>query len=313
MSSQTTIVEQSVKKEALLRLANRLMGQRVNIPEAKVGKYSIVHENHAAGDKLLLSSLRNSLLTGQPSCDLALRKPATIHKLVGPEGVWMTDLPCELVQMHNELARYARGRVLVGGLGLGIVARMAALKANVSQVVIVERQPEVIELVAPYLNGKTTVVQDDIYKYVKRLPQQFDCALLDTWQSTGEWCWQTEVVPLRRLIGTSIKKVYCWQEAVMHGQVWRGLFTAASTPEKYYQHKGTCHYYAFKKGVESMDIPDLAPEIEDLKEDFQRMLEAEEHNRKNWVLNLVARRFLTEVGSPWWEKTFGPHWDKYIP
>jgi len=62
---------------------------------------------------------------------VAYDTPTTWHKLVGPTGVWMTDLPCEQAQHDGLLKNVRDGHVLIGGLGLGL-ARASAPRINQS-------------------------------------------------------------------------------------------------------------------------------------------------------------------------------------
>jgi hypothetical protein len=191
-------------KEQLIRLAKRLVRERVDIPDGTVGAYSV--ESRECKNPFIVN-FRDQIFTGLPQCDYP--GSVQIHELKGPEGTWMSDQPCELVQMHRELAVHARGDVLIGGLGLGLVARMAAAKRSITRITVVERQPEVIALVGPYLKDpKIRIVHADIHEYSKRADIKHDVALLDTWQSTGEFCWQEDVVPLRRALYGKVKRVH---------------------------------------------------------------------------------------------------------
>ena len=229
----------------------------------------------------------------------------------------MSDLPVELVQMQRELASHVRQgqNVLIGGLGLGLVANMVSEKAG--RVVVIERQREVIELVSPYLAKNVEVVQGDIMQAAKHVGTNglgdFDVALLDTWQGTGEWVWQTEVVPLRRVIGSSIKRVYCWQEQVMLGQVSQELFRSVSMPLHMLKSPHSCHMYAFAKYVQSQtSVPIIDISGNRGPEHFKKLLDIEQENRMNVLIQVVAHGFLTRVGETWWEEKFGAAWDEAV-
>jgi hypothetical protein len=307
-------------QQQLIRLATRLMRERASLPENKVGKFRIEHRNHVKGDKLSIVNMRNHLFTGLPVADYVCPGPTTIHALTENGGTWMTDLPCELVQMHNELAVHARGHVLIGGLGLGLLTRMVAAKKAVMSVTVVENSAEVIQLMkyTTYFGPKVTIVHGDIHKYAAHVVKgEFDVALLDTWQGTGEWEWQTIVVPLRRMLGPKIKKIVCWQEGVMSGQVWMGLFRAADMPADILRTKSHCHQYAFRRAVVALGLRG-EPRITFGNEpkDIQNLLNVELtslsifiENREDFGLGELARGFLHKIGTPWWERTFGVYWD----
>lgn len=300
--------------KSLQTLALRLMKERVSFVEQEVGEYKISQKHHTKGDKITLVSARESMFSGLPVTDLVLSEDLTVNWLDGPDGSWMSDQPCELIQMWRELASHARGRVLIGGLGLGVVARMASLMPKVTEIVVVENSPEVITLVGDSAaNPKIEIVQADLHEYVKNLKwNQFNTALLDIWQGTGEWVWQTEVVPLRRLIGGTINKVYCWQETTMLNQVADGLFRACDLPVEMLCCPSHCHWYAFRRACVELKIRPATPRIvmnDRSTESFQSMIMIQEENKKDNYLRSLIQSFFY-VGTSAWENIFGTYWDE---
>ncbi len=100
---------------------------------------------------------------------------------------WMTVTPSEINTMTADIEA-AYGKVAVFGLGLGYYAFMTSEKANVSQVVVIERDPEVIRLfeahiLPQFLNKhKISIVQADAYAYAESMgSERFDCAYVDIW------------------------------------------------------------------------------------------------------------------------------------
>lgn len=65
-------------------------------------------------------------------------------------ATWMVDDPPHALGMLDH-ATYYRGRVLVAGLGLGLVLHALAALPAVTDVLVVERSPDVIALVGPHL------------------------------------------------------------------------------------------------------------------------------------------------------------------
>jgi hypothetical protein len=309
-----------MKRESLLKLARKLMAERAEIPERKEGDFHITHTHHEPGDKLMVVNFREAIFTGLPQTDLILKHSAIVHRLQERDGVWMSDLPCELVQMYRELACHAKGRVLIGGLGLGLVFKMCARKPSVSAITVVERSKEVLSLVYPWVmqqasrpGVKFTLAKDDIHQFVKRLkPNTIDVALLDTWASDGEWTWQTEVVPLRRALQPKVKRIYCWHENVMLGQVGSGIWKSADIDEELFKAPMHCHRYAFRRACREQGFR-LHPRInwkDNSPEAFQKMMAIEEENRNDLVIKWMAATFLYEVGTPQWERLFGEAWDE---
>jgi len=145
-------------------------------------------------------------------------------------GVWMTDMPEELEQIAAVIRELPPvGRVLIGGLGLGVLPAVILAAPFVDSITVVEKSPDVIRLCrprGPAAEGvSVNVVCSDIAEFLASCPA-FDSYYLDTWQGTneGEW-WQT-VMPLRRIIANrwGRRKVWCWAEDIMLGQCRRAAF-----------------------------------------------------------------------------------------
>lgn len=104
--------------------------------------------------------------------------------------VWMSITPMELESAAHHVAS-AHGNVYIGGGGMGIVAWNCAMKKNVKRVVIVERDPEIVELLNrlagdnewPNWFDKVLVIQGDVLELSPR--EQFDVALIDIWDGIG--------------------------------------------------------------------------------------------------------------------------------
>ena len=199
----------------------------INLPEATSGKVSIKHvmvENETA-----IVGARQAYLRGIRPVKAVLKKPLRIHKLVEEgHGLWMTDLPEELNQIQEMLAAVnPKGHVLVGGLGLGLVASYLPNVSRVASITVVEKNKDVIKLIKPYLHPGIKVFQSDILTYIKKATMaEYDHYLLDTWCGTNEGTWWDDVLPLRRAIRSrwgSKPKIHCWAEDIMWGQVEQQL------------------------------------------------------------------------------------------
>jgi len=76
-------------------------------------------------------------------------KPGDYTRLEIGDAVVMSDTQAER-RDHIDPVREARGRCLVAGLGLGVVVQAMLLKWEVDHVTIVEKNQDVIDLVAPH-------------------------------------------------------------------------------------------------------------------------------------------------------------------
>jgi len=210
----------------------RIFSLPYHLPEGKSGKFSVSVEFKAAGTRLPVVSMRNALFMGLKATVLTLDEPIGVHTLKeSGAGTWMSSLPQEVEQHTRQLAKM-RGKVLVGGLGLGLAVGLLDRNPNVAKVVVVERSKDVIKLVGAHLpKGKVSVIQADIYQYLhhaRNFGVEFNSVFLDTWCPTGERVLEEDVMPLRRLCQGIVPnhRIECWNEDEMIGQVKMGCQTA---------------------------------------------------------------------------------------
>jgi len=124
---------------------------------------------------------------GQP---YRLTAPMECRLLFDPGGkLWMSDTPQERVMMYHN-GRLSRGRVLVGGLGLGLYPQFAALGAvgQATRFTVVERSPVVREMVEPTLSVALDVplkvrIGDVVDVLAGPVGPRYDTIFLDTWES----------------------------------------------------------------------------------------------------------------------------------
>jgi hypothetical protein len=111
------------------------------------------------------------------------RLPITVLKIAG--SVVMVDDPAHWWSIQDTAAEL-RGRVLVGGLGLGLILHALARNPDIERVTVVERDADVIALMTPNLPRALDieVVLDDFLEYVESRPS-FDSAFVDLWVTHG--------------------------------------------------------------------------------------------------------------------------------
>ena len=106
---------------------------------------------------------------------------------------WMLVTPNE-VETIRPAIQAAHGRVVTFGLGLGYFPYMASLKADVDEVVVVERDPKVISLFEQYIlpqfeqRGKIRIVCMDAFGYLDDVMpmERFDYLYADIWHDAGD-------------------------------------------------------------------------------------------------------------------------------
>lgn len=221
-----------------------LYGSPISLPEGRSGRFAVAHTRFLPErGPVALVSMREALLTGRRAVSVKLKEPLLVHQLLEyrreddgteVEAVWMSDEPQELRQAAEWIvAAKPRGRILVGGLGLGVVASWLAQLPFVEEVVVVEREQDVIDLVRPHQTGYT-VERSDLFDYLRNLSRwRFDFAFFDIWQGTNESTWWSTVMPLRRVVGNRFgrRRVACWAESIMLGQVRRQIVLGNTIPQ----------------------------------------------------------------------------------
>jgi hypothetical protein len=137
-----------------------------------------------------------------------LDKPVPVTNLKIKGKTWMVD-----DVLHNEgmkaLAEHSKGKVVIGGLGLGLLAHHLHNNPKVSEITIYERSKDVINLMKDNLpKGKISIKNEDIYR-MKGCP---DTIILDIWVG------KTDIHTLAEFMGSiaTFKKmcpvtpVYIW-------------------------------------------------------------------------------------------------------
>ncbi len=125
-----------------------------------------------------------------PICDekMAFDPPLGMVRLYDNKGTaWMSDKPQERAMMYNNAA-VSTGRTLMGGLGLGLYAQYAL--PNISELVVVERNQDIIDVIGPIVEAvadkfskNIVFINDDIEAFLRaENTELFDTIFLDTWE-----------------------------------------------------------------------------------------------------------------------------------
>lgn len=94
--------------------------------------------------------------------------------------IMMSDTAMER-RTNEDFIRAAHGRVLIAGLGIGMVLENILDKPEVTGVIVVEKYADVIALVRPkFKHPKLTVICKDIHQY-NPPDRMFDCIYFDIW------------------------------------------------------------------------------------------------------------------------------------
>ena len=124
-------------------------------------------------------------------CSEELSYPAILQD----DREWMAVKPSEICSMAPHIGK-VQGRVAVLGLGLGYFPFMATLRKEVSEVVIVEKDPTAISIFTEYLlpqfpgRDKIRVVQGDAFDWLEGYRREgsphFDYVFVDLWHDAQD-------------------------------------------------------------------------------------------------------------------------------
>jgi hypothetical protein len=240
----------------------------LDIPEGRVGDFSVKHMHHDAGSLLQTTSTRTLFYGGHDGHTVSYDHPTRWHELLEGKGRWTSDLPIEQFQQRASIVGF-RGRVLVGGLGLGVVVRMLAANKNVTRIDVVEKSPEVIKLVGDHVaqdDPRIGIHEGDLAQFLWdtgkgaqwRAQKQpyWHYAFFDIWTGDNEHTFYNTVLPLRRMATPLVKyRITAWNEDIMRGQVQQSLISPLQMMKA-----GLGHLYT---GKDALTLAMLAEETDD--------------------------------------------------
>lgn len=170
----------------------------------KIGSFTIEKTTIAKGTILdIYNSKEGRITKGKYAFDYPL------VKLVEDGHTWMSDSQLEVESAIGAISA-ARGNVLIGGLGIGLLPTFIMKKKSVNRIDIVELYQEVIDLVFPYIKTpKMNIINDDIFHYLDITPNMYDFIHIDIWGSI--------TAPLKEIDATREKAEKCLKSG---GIIW---------------------------------------------------------------------------------------------
>ena len=151
---------------------------RVDVPEGQQGTWRV--------SKFTVDDVKNDIQAWRCAREGRPIKPGTYTRLMhdGEWGPVMSDTPAE-VSDHLLFLYQARGRILINGLGLGVVLKGLLIKPEVEHVDVVERESDVINLVWPTYarEPRLTLHQGDAYMMQWGKTIRWDYIWHDIWSS----------------------------------------------------------------------------------------------------------------------------------
>ena len=144
---------------------------------------------------------------------ICFTKPIQMPILTTPGNLdkpWMSLSPLEIFTQRPAI-RKAKGDVLMGGLGMGWLARRVAEKKGVNKVTVVEQNKDVAEFFGKMLSDldNVEILVDDAYLYAEAQVHDYDAILFDIWKSYCESSYDTRFIQIEQ----SHPRVWGWGTA----------------------------------------------------------------------------------------------------
>ena len=183
---------------------------KVNIPVGESGLWKI--EKFEVSRKG--ADFNNARASFSFSCRGQRIEPGTYTRLLYERTTVMSDTLSE-IRDHMGIINAAKGRVLIGGLGLGMVLQACLEKPGVEHVTVIEKSSDVIKLVGEHYKAKyedrLSIIQGDILEWKPAKGQRWDAAWFDIW---NEKCGDNtdQMSTLNRRYGRRTDWKGCWGE-----------------------------------------------------------------------------------------------------
>lgn len=183
---------------------------KVTVPEGESGTVAVQRFEINADNDIM--QMRDVIRLGRPRTPLG-----QYTKLVRNGQLWMSDTLAEWSDHKFAWSKMRQhgGRVLVNGLGIGLIVQAALTLDNVEHIDVVEIDEDVIKLVAPhYACDRLTVHHADAYTVKWPVSTKWTVAWHDVWPTMCE-----DDLPdrtrLMRKYGNRVQWQGCWGQDVI--------------------------------------------------------------------------------------------------
>jgi hypothetical protein len=168
-------VDEGVKNLQAKTYVSNPFYQHMKMPFQTSGKWQLVKESYKPYQPVICGDVTTD--EKRHYLDITpigyFKEPFSFVALKENDVTWMSLTPFEMETMANALNSVS-GTVVALGLGLGYFASMAAMKTDVKQVIVVEKDKQVIELytkhIQPFIphQNKITIVQSDAFTFLNQ-------------------------------------------------------------------------------------------------------------------------------------------------
>lgn len=201
----------------------------INVPDGESGEWKV-----------------KTIVVPEPDALQKARAALRDHGRIVPAGTYkilyrnreviMSNTPDEIRDFMG-FVNVAKGRVLVNGLGLGVLLQALIDKPEVEQILVVEISEDVIKLVAPTYNTnpKVTIIQADAFGYIPPKGLIFDYVWHDIWDTLDSEN-LVEMSKLHRKYAKKTKHQDSWDKSIC-----LQMRRESQAEEKYYQLISSLH------------------------------------------------------------------------
>lgn len=126
-------------------------------------------------------------------------QPGTYIRLMHNGECVMSDTGMEK-RTNADFVHHAYGDVLIGGLGIGMIILAIQEKPEVKSITVIEKNQEVINLVASQLNfnKKVNIICADVFEWKPDRGIKYDVSYMDIWNWINKDIYENEMKPLKR-------------------------------------------------------------------------------------------------------------------
>jgi len=109
-------------------------------------------------------------------------KAGNYVKLIIDREIFMSDTPMER-RSNIQFVSNANGRVFIAGLGIGLIVHNILKKKEVTEVVVIESNQDVIDLVGPKFShdSRVKIVHGDVLEFMPVKGDLYDTVYFDIW------------------------------------------------------------------------------------------------------------------------------------
>jgi spermidine synthase len=192
---------------------NPIMHAQVDLPDGRQGIAEIDHFE-ITPDESDRTRIRGILHAGE------FVETGRYTRLFVRGNVMMSDTRFERFS-NREVVRRAHGRMLVAGLGIGLVLVAAFAKPNVEHITVIEKYPDVVDLVAPSLlarfGDRLRVITADIFEWRPDRGQLFNVVYFDIWSQVSLDTLR-DMARLHRAFARRLDRSdpHCWMDSWQH-------------------------------------------------------------------------------------------------